>query len=45
VATLQPADYGTKKAVREAIEQLKRFGRGPRLAALSIREMIEAGRR
>lgn len=45
VATLQPADLGRKRPVRDIIEQLKLFGRGHRLDGLSIREMVEKGRR
>ena len=45
VATLQPADSSKKTAVRETIDRLKRFRGGRRLDGLSIREMIEEGRR
>ncbi len=45
VATLQPADPSKKTPVREVIDQLKRFRRGRPLGGLSIREMIEEGRR
>ncbi|RJP21121.1 MAG: type II toxin-antitoxin system prevent-host-death family antitoxin [Candidatus Abyssobacteria bacterium SURF_5] len=44
VATLQPAD-SAKKAVPETIAQVKQFRRGHRLAGLSIRAMIDEGRR
>ena len=45
VAILQPADNSTKTPALETIEQLKRFRREHRLGGLSIREMIEEGRR
>ncbi len=45
VATLQPADPAKRTPVREVIDQLKRFRRGNRLEGLSIRDMIEEGRR
>ena len=45
VATLQPADTSKKTPVRDIIDQLKRFRSGHRLDGLSIREMIEEGRR
>ena len=45
VATLQPANSSKKMPVREVIEQLKRFRSANRLNGLSIREMIEEGRR
>jgi len=45
VATLQPADYSKRMPVREIIDQLKRFRRAHHLEGLSIRDMIEEGRR
>lgn len=45
VATLQPADASKKPPVREVIDQLKQFRHGQRLDGLSIRELIEEGRR
>jgi len=45
VAILQPADSSKKMPVREIIDQLKRFRSGHRLDGLSIRDMIEEGRR
>jgi prevent-host-death family protein len=45
VATLQPADSSKRTPVRDVIDQLKRFRRGHRLEGLSIRGMIEEGRR
>lgn len=45
VATLQPANSSKKMPVREVIEHLKRFRSAHRLKGLSIREMIEEGRR
>jgi antitoxin (DNA-binding transcriptional repressor) of toxin-antitoxin stability system len=45
VATLQPADASKRTPVRNIIDQLKRFRSGNRLDGLSIRDMIEEGRR
>jgi prevent-host-death family protein len=45
VATLQPADPAKRTPVRDVIDQLKRFRRGHRLDGLSVRDMIEEGRR
>jgi len=45
VATLQPADSAKRTPVRDVIVQLKRFRSGHRLDGLSIRDMIEEGRR
>ncbi len=45
VAILQPADPSKSTPVREVIDQLKRFGTGRPLGELSLREMIEEGRR
>lgn len=45
VATLQPADSSKRMPVRDVIEQLKRFRSGHQLEGLSIRDMIEEGRR
>ena len=45
VATLQPADPAKKTPFREVIDQLKRFRSGRRLEGLSIRDMMEEGRR
>ncbi len=45
VATLQPADSVKKAPVRDVIEQVKRFRSGQRLEGLSIRDMLEEGRR
>jgi len=45
VATLQPANSTKKQPLREIIDQIKRFRSGHRLNGLSIREMIEEGRR
>jgi prevent-host-death family protein len=45
VATLQPADYSKRVPVRDIIDQLKRFRSGHRLDGLSIRDMIDEGRR
>ena len=45
VATLQPADPTKRTPVREVIDQLKRFRSRHRLDGVSIRDMIEEGRR
>jgi prevent-host-death family protein len=45
VATLQPTDSSKKAPVRDIIDQLKRFRTGHRLDGITIREMIEEGRR
>jgi len=45
VATLQPAASSKKTPVHETIEQLRQFRSKNRLAGLSIREMVEEGRR
>lgn len=45
VATLQPADAAKKTPVREIIDQMKQFRSGHRLGGLSVRDMIEEGRR
>jgi antitoxin (DNA-binding transcriptional repressor) of toxin-antitoxin stability system len=46
VATLQPADSSKRTPVRRnVIDQLKRFRSGHRLEGLSIRDVIEEGRR
>jgi len=45
VAILQPANPSKNVPVRETIEQLKQFRNGHRLDGLSLRELIEEGRR
>jgi prevent-host-death family protein len=45
VATLQPADSAKRIPVRDVINELKRFRSGHRLEGISIREMIDEGRR
>ena len=45
VATLQPADSSKRTPVRDVIDQLKQFRRSHRLGGLSIRDLIEEGRR
>lgn len=45
VATLQPADSSRKVPVTETIKDLKRFRSEHRLNGLSVREMVEEGRR
>ena len=45
MATLQPVGSVANTTVEKAIDELKRFREGRRLDGLSIREMIEEGRR
>ena len=45
VATLQPANGSQKMPVRDVIDQLKRFRSSYHLDGISIRDMIEEGRR
>ena len=45
VAELIPVRKSDTDQVREAIEELKSFQRNHRLEGLSVREMIEEGRR
>lgn len=45
VAVLQPVDRSRNVPVRETIAALKEFQRGHRLDGLSVRDMIEEGRR
>jgi len=45
VATLQPADSSKRTPVRDVIDQLKQFRSAHRLDGLSVRDMIEEGRR
>lgn len=45
VAVLTPASGGRKSDVQQAIQAMLRFRKGRRLDGLSIREMIEEGRR
>lgn len=45
VAVLQPADSSRSMPVREVIDRLKQFRAGHHLGSLTIREMIEEGRR
>lgn len=45
VAILQPADVMHRQPVREIIEQLRHFRSGQRVKGLSIRKMIDTGRR
>jgi prevent-host-death family protein len=44
VATLVPAGSG-KMSVDDAVDRLAEFGRGKSLGGLTVREMIEEGRR
>ncbi len=45
VALLVPVDVDTQRDSREVISELKRFRKGRTLGELSIREMVEEGRR
>lgn len=45
VAVLQPVERKPAGSVRETIEEIRKFRRGRRLEGLSIRDMIEEGRR
>ena len=45
VAVLQPPDSAKGLPTREAIAQLRSFRAGQRLEGLTVREMLEEGRR
>ncbi len=45
VAVLVPAPAAEKPDIRAAVEEMKRFRKGRSLDGLTIREMIEEGRR
>lgn len=45
VAMLVPVENRPKLDIRTAIEEMKKFRRGHKLGKLTIREMIEEGRR
>ncbi len=45
VATLQPVASSNQKPTRETIDELRQFRTRVRLDGLSLREMIEEGRR
>jgi prevent-host-death family protein len=46
VAQLVPAPVGDqRRSIKEIIEELQHFSKGRRLGKLSIRQMIEKGRR
>ena len=45
VAVLVPAAAGEQPDVRAAVEEMKRFRKGRSLKGLTIREMVEEGRR
>ncbi len=45
VAKLVPVGENSKQKIREAIEGLKEFRKGRTLGGISIRELIEEGRR
>jgi prevent-host-death family protein len=44
VARIIPVDGEKKLAVRDAIEAMKKFGRGKSLRGLSLKKMIREGR-
>ena len=45
VAMLVPVETKTQRTVAETIEEIRRFRRGHRLDGLTIRELIDEGRR
>jgi prevent-host-death family protein len=45
VAILEPAGSTKKMTPRDTIDQLKKFRKGRRLDGLSLKEMIQEGRR
>ncbi len=45
VAMLVPAPEARRKSIREVIDALKEFHRGKTLDGITIRELIEEGRR
>jgi prevent-host-death family protein len=45
VAQLSPAPGSSKKRVEEAIAALKEFSKGKTLGGITIRELVEEGRR
>lgn len=45
IARLVPVDQDQKRDVRSVIEELKQFRKGHTLGGLSVREMINEGRR
>lgn len=45
VATLEPAGAAKRQPTSEVISEIKRFRKGRRLEGMTIREMIEEGRR
>ena len=45
VAVMEPANRRKKMSVNEAIDRLKELGKGKSLGGLTIRELIEEGRR
>jgi prevent-host-death family protein len=45
VAVLIPADGGKRRDAREVIEEIKRLRKGRKLRGISIRALIEEGRR
>ena len=45
VAVMEPVDRPDRARIREAIEQIKKHSEGRSLGGLTIRELIEEGRR
>lgn len=45
IARLVPVDRGRQRDVRAVIEELKKFRKGHTLEGLSVRDMIDEGRR
>ena len=45
VAALEPVGQPDRTQVREAIQRLKELGKGKSLGGITIRELIEEGRR
>ena len=45
VAMLQPPEPSRQRPTREVIEEMRQFRRGHYLDGLSLRDMIDAGRR
>ena len=45
VARLEPVDSGKTMSPEEAVERLKKLGKGKSLGGLTIRQLIEEGRK
>ena len=45
VARIEPVDGPSRKQVRDAIQRLNEIGRGKTLGGITIRELMEEGRR